>query len=32
MDEVWIPTEFNRATFIAAGVTASKLRVVQEGG
>ncbi|KAI8475933.1 MAG: hypothetical protein J3K34DRAFT_517089 [Monoraphidium minutum] len=31
MDEVWVPTEFNRGTFIAAGVSPSKLRVVEEG-
>lgn len=31
MDEVWVPTEFNRATFVAAGVKPSKLHVVEEG-
>lgn len=29
--QVWVPTEFNRQTFIAAGVSARKLRVVEEG-
>jgi glycosyltransferase involved in cell wall biosynthesis/protein-L-isoaspartate O-methyltransferase len=28
MDFIWVPTEFNRETFAAAGVTADKLRVV----
>ena len=31
MDEVWVPTEFNRGTFTAAGVDSSKLHVVPEG-
>jgi glycosyltransferase involved in cell wall biosynthesis len=31
MDEVWVPTEFNRKTFAAAGVPEHKLRVVPEG-
>ena len=31
MDEVWVPTEFNRATFAEAGVKAGKLRVVGAG-
>jgi hypothetical protein len=30
MDEIWVPTEFNRATFAAAGVEASKLVVVPQ--
>ena len=29
--QVWVPTEFNRRTFIAAGVDPAKLRVVEEG-
>lgn len=28
MDAVWVPTEFNRATFTSAGVAPEKLRVV----
>ena len=31
MDEVWVPTAFNAATFAAAGVDPAKLRVVEEG-
>ncbi len=31
LDEVWVPTEFNRETFAGAGVKASKLRVVGAG-
>ncbi|GBF99949.1 hypothetical protein Rsub_12642 [Raphidocelis subcapitata] len=31
MDEVWVPTEFNRKTFTAAGVDPRKLHVVEEG-
>jgi glycosyltransferase involved in cell wall biosynthesis len=31
MDEVWVPTEFNRATFAESGVEAGKLRVVGAG-
>ncbi len=31
LDEVWVPTEFNRATFAEAGVEAGKLRVVGAG-
>ena len=30
MDEVWVPTEFHRETFAAAGVPAHKLVVVGE--
>lgn len=30
MREVWVPTEFNRATFEASGVDPAKLRVVPE--
>lgn len=29
-DEVWVPSEFNRQTFVEAGVRASKVRVVPE--
>jgi len=31
LDEVWVPSEFNRQTFTAAGVEPSKLRVVHAG-
>jgi glycosyltransferase involved in cell wall biosynthesis len=31
MDEVWVPTEFNRATFAESGVENGKLRVVGAG-
>ncbi|WIA22210.1 hypothetical protein OEZ85_004541 [Tetradesmus obliquus] len=31
MDEVWVPTEFNRETFAAAGVSPEKLFVVPQG-
>lgn len=31
MDEVWVPSEFNRRTFAAAGVSEKKLRVLPEG-
>jgi glycosyltransferase involved in cell wall biosynthesis len=31
MDEVWVPSEFNRETFAAAGVYADKLRVMRSG-
>lgn len=31
MDEVWIPSEFNRETFARSGVHESKLRVMPEG-
>lgn len=31
LDEVWVPTEFNRRTFSDAGVEARKLRVVRAG-
>ena len=31
MDEVWVPTEFNRATFAESGVEIGKLRVVGAG-
>lgn len=31
LDEVWVPTEFNRGTFAEAGVDARKLRVVRAG-
>ena len=31
MDEVWVPSEFNRRTFEEAGVDARKLRVVRAG-
>jgi glycosyltransferase involved in cell wall biosynthesis len=31
MDEVWLPSEFNRETFAAAGVHADKLRVMRAG-
>jgi len=31
MDEVWLPTEFNRRTFEEAGVQAGKLKVVRAG-
>jgi len=31
MDEVWVPTEFNRRTFSEAGVELKKLRVVRPG-
>jgi len=31
LDEVWVPTEFNRETFAGAGVKAGKLRVVGAG-
>ncbi|KAF8056240.1 hypothetical protein HT031_006428 [Scenedesmus sp. PABB004] len=31
MDEVWVPTEFNRRTFAAAGVAPEKLFVVPQG-
>jgi glycosyltransferase involved in cell wall biosynthesis len=31
MDEVWVPSEFNRATFTTAGVHADKLRVMRAG-
>ncbi|KAF6262613.1 hypothetical protein COO60DRAFT_599783 [Scenedesmus sp. NREL 46B-D3] len=31
MDEVWVPTEFNRETFTAAGVSPEKLFVVPQG-
>jgi glycosyltransferase involved in cell wall biosynthesis len=31
LDEVWVPTEFNRATFAESGVEAGKLRVVSAG-
>ncbi len=31
MDEVWVPTEFNRATFAESGVESGKLRVVGAG-
>ena len=31
MDEVWVPTEFNRGTFTVAGVDPAKLHVVPEG-
>ena len=30
LDEVWVPTDFHAATFAAAGVPSSKLRVVGE--
>eukprot|EP00038_Savillea_parva_P025458 m.47762 g.47762 ORF g.47762 m.47762 type:complete len:478 (-) comp6926_c0_seq1:286-1719(-) len=30
MDEIWVPTEFHRATFTDAGVVASKLVVIPE--
>eukprot|EP00775_Hariotina_reticulata_P010091 gene10091-10247_t len=30
MDEIWVPTEFNRQTFAAAGVPQHKLHVVPE--
>ena len=32
MDEVWVPSEWQRATFAASGVDPSKLRVVPEVG
>jgi len=31
MDEVWVPSEFNRQTFAAAGVQVEKLRVMHTG-
>eukprot|EP00877_Chromochloris_zofingiensis_P000172 jgi/Chrzof1/10155/Cz04g31010.t1 len=31
MDEIWVPTEFNKQTFTAAGVDPAKLRVVPQG-
>uniref|UniRef100_A0A383VNX1 Glycosyl transferase family 1 domain-containing protein n=1 Tax=Tetradesmus obliquus TaxID=3088 RepID=A0A383VNX1_TETOB len=31
MDEVWVPTEFNRETFAAAGVSPEKLFVLPQG-
>ena len=31
MDEMWMPSHFNRETFAAAGVDESKLRVMHEG-
>jgi glycosyltransferase involved in cell wall biosynthesis len=31
LDEVWVPSEFNRQTFATAGVNAGKLRVVHAG-
>lgn len=31
LDEVWVPTHFNRETFAAAGVEADKLRVMPPG-
>lgn len=31
LDEVWVPTEFNRQTFTEGGVKAEKLRVVRAG-
>jgi glycosyltransferase involved in cell wall biosynthesis len=31
MDEVWVPSEFNRETFVAAGVDPRKLRVLHAG-
>ena len=31
MDEVWVPSEWQRDTFIASGVDAAKIRVVPEG-
>jgi glycosyltransferase involved in cell wall biosynthesis len=31
MDEVWVPTEFNRETFVASGVDSHRLRVVRTG-
>src|ERR1700730_8269508 len=31
LNEVWLPSEFNRQTFTAAGVEPSKLRVVHAG-
>ena len=31
MDEVWVPTEFNRRTFAEAGVKDRKMRVVRAG-
>lgn len=30
MDEVWVPSEWQRATFAASGISASKLRVLPE--
>jgi glycosyltransferase involved in cell wall biosynthesis len=31
MDEVWVPSDFNRQTFINAGVQSEKLRVLRTG-
>jgi glycosyltransferase involved in cell wall biosynthesis len=31
MDAIWVPSEFNRSTFIHAGVSAAKLQVVPTG-
>eukprot|EP00879_Flechtneria_rotunda_P016710 GHRR01017487.1.p1 GENE.GHRR01017487.1~~GHRR01017487.1.p1 ORF type:complete len:576 (+),score=143.08 GHRR01017487.1:1338-3065(+) len=31
MDEIWVPTQFNKDTFTAAGVAADKLFVVPQG-
>lgn len=30
MDEIWVPTAFNRETFVAAGVPAARVRIVPE--
>ena len=30
MDEIWVPTQFNKETFIRSGVTASKIVVIPE--
>ncbi|KIZ05359.1 hypothetical protein MNEG_2592 [Monoraphidium neglectum] len=32
MDEVWVPTEFNRESFASAGVDKSKIFLVPEVG
>ena len=31
MDEVWVPSEFNRETFVASGVDAHRIRVMRTG-
>lgn len=31
LDEIWVPSEFNRRTFVCAGVPGSRLRVLPEG-
>lgn len=31
MHEVWVPSEWQRDTFVASGVEADKIRVVPEG-